>query len=76
MVSMLVQAFAKAAAYPGKNFEVVGPAAGACRKQGTEPASVIISGNLPFACRPNLGIRNVTACAGLCQGCCLPWQKS
>ena len=43
MMSMLVQAFAKAAAYPGKNFEVFGPAAGASRKQGTEPASVIIS---------------------------------
>ena len=42
MVPMLVQA--KADPCPGKNFEVFGPAAGASRKQGTEPASVIISG--------------------------------
>lgn len=46
-----MQAFAKAAAYPAKKFEVVAPAAGASRKQGTGPASVIISGDQAAANR-------------------------
>ena len=50
-MSLPVQAFAKAAAYPGKNLEVVAPAAGASRKQGTGPASVIISGDQAAANR-------------------------